>query len=116
MLDWCNRPISALFVLLCFLEAVINAELIACGVTTKYIYNSSPNTNGLNSGAVVKYAFMSSKAFWQSSVHSNAFLRILKNDKHLSMALEINLLKAATRPMSDWTSLIFCGGFISSIA
>ena len=71
--------------------------------------------DGLNSRAVVRYAFRSSKDLWQSSVHSNAFLRILKNGKHLSMALETNLLRAATHPMSDWTSLIFCGGFISSI-
>ena len=32
------------------------------------------------------------------------------------MALETNLLRAATRPVSDWTSLIFYGGFISNIA
>ena len=69
----------------------------------------------LTAGPVVRYAFRSSKALWQSFVHSNAFLRTSKNGKHLLVALETNLLRAATRSISDWTSLTFCGGFISSI-
>ena len=63
----------------------------------------------------MRYVFKSWKAFWHSSVHSNAFLRTLKNDKHLSVALETNLLRAATRPVRDWTSLMLYGGFIFRI-
>ena len=65
---------------------------------------------------MTRYVFKSWKALWHSSVHSNAFFRTLKNGKHLSVALETNLLRAATRPVRDCTSLIFCGGFISRIA
>ena len=65
---------------------------------------------------MVRNAFRSSKAFRHSSVHSNAFLRTSKNGKHLLVALETNLLSAATRSVSDWISLVFYGGFMSSIA
>ena len=84
-----------------FSSSLTNAELTAYGVTAKYRYNSSPNTDGLNNRVVVRYAFRSWKALWQSSVHFNAFLRTLKNGKHLSVALETYLLRAATRPVSD---------------
>ena len=90
--------------------------LNSCRVIAKYKYNSSPNMDRLSKGVVVRYVFRSWKAFWHLSVHSNVFLRILKNGKHLSIALETNLLRAATRLVRDWTSLIFRGGFMSSIA
>ena len=81
-----------------------------------YKNNSSPITNGLSNGAVTRYVFKSWKALWHSSVHSNAFFKTLKNGKHFSVALEINLLSAVTRPVRDWTSLILYGGCISRIA
>ncbi|GFS40748.1 hypothetical protein Acr_00g0070290 [Actinidia rufa] len=49
-------------------------------------------------------------------VHSNTFLRILKNDKHLSVAREMTLFSAATLSVSLRTSLIILGDSISSIA
>ena len=70
----------------------------------------------LSNEVVTRYIFKSWKALWHLSVHSNAFFRTLKNGKHLSVVLETNLLRAATRPVRDWTSLILYGGFISRIA
>ena len=89
---------------------------MTCGVTARYKNNSSPIMDEHSNGAVTRYVFKSWKALWHSSVHSNAFFRTLKNDKHLSVALETNLLKAVTRPVRNWTSLILYGGFISRIA
>ena len=78
--------------------------------------NTTPLPDERSNGAITRYVFKSLKAFWHSSVHSNAFLRTLKNGNHLSVALEINLLRATTRPVKDWTSLMLCRGFISRIA
>ena len=89
---------------------------MACGVTARYKNNSSPIIDELSNGAVTRYVFKSWKALWHSSVYSNAFFKTLKNGKHLSVALETNLLRVATHPIRDWTSLILCGGFISRIA
>ena len=62
-----SAPLNALLVWyigLCTLSSSpINAKLTACGVTAKYKYNSSPTTDGLSKGAMVRYAFRSSKAF-----------------------------------------------------
>ena len=64
----------------------------------------------------MRYVFSSSNSFWQSSIHSKVFFSILKNDRHLSVALETNLLKATTLPLRLCTSLAFFGGAISSMA
>ena len=44
------------------------------------------------------------------------FFRTLKNGKNLSIALEMNLFKAATFPIKLYTSFIVLGDFISIIA
>ena len=72
--------------------------------------------DGLSRGAIVRYTLRSWKAFWHSSVHLNAFLRTLKKGKHLSVAFETNLFKAATHLVRDWTSLTFFGGSMFIIA
>ena len=53
------------------------------------------------------------------SVHSIAFLRTLKNGKHLSVALEMNLLRVATRAeglgfldVPWWLHIQYCLDFI----
>ena len=39
-----------------------------------------------------------------------------KGGKHVSVALKTNLFSAATRPIKDWTSLMFFRGSMSNIA
>ena len=51
-----------------------------------------------------------------SSVHSNAFLWVLKNGKHLSMARETNQFMVATLPVRLWTSFIVFGDVSSKMA
>ena len=46
----------------------------------------------------------------------NALFKVLKKGRHLFVALETNLLRAATLPVSDCTSLIVFGEDISRIA
>ena len=49
-----------------------------------------------------------------SLVHSNLLcLRVLKKDEHLSADLARNLPRAATHPVSFWTSFTDVGDFIS---
>ena len=64
----------------------------------------------------VRYAFISSKALWHSSVHIKAFFSVLKKGKHLFVAQEMNLLRAATFSLKLCTSLMFFGGAISNMA
>ena len=63
----------------------------------------------------MRYALSSLNAHWQSSIHSNTFLNTLKNGKHLLVAIERNLLRAATHLVRICTSLIFFGGSMLSI-
>ena len=46
----------------------------------------------------------------------NACFNVLKKGRHLSVTLEMNLLRAATLPVSFWTSLMVLGEAISMMA
>ena len=72
--------------------------------------------DGLSNGGDARYASSSSKAFWHLSVHSKAFFSVLKKGKHLSIALETNLLRAATLPFKLYTFLTFFRGVIFDMA
>lgn len=50
-----------------------------------------------------------------SSVHKNEALRALKKGRHLSVILEINLLRATTLPVRHWISFMVHSGGISMI-
>ena len=93
-------------------------ELIALGETDRYINKSSSSMDFDNSGTVPRYVLSLSKVDWHSSVHSKflIYFRILKNEKHFSVDLDINLLSDATRPVSHCTSFMELEGFISSKA
>ena len=56
------------------------------------------------------------KPFCQSSVYLKAFFNVLKNCRHLSVAFNINLLRAATLPFKLCTSLMLLGCSISKMA
>ena len=77
----------------------------------------SPLTGEISFGREDKYSFNWLKDSSASLVHSNFLcLRVLKKGKHLSADLDINLPKAATHPVSFWTSFTEVGDFISRIA
>ena len=66
--------------------------------------------DGLSSGGDERYFFKSSNAFWHSSVHSKDFLSTQKKGKHLSVALEMNLFRAATFPFKLCIAFNVLGG------
>ena len=72
--------------------------------------------DGLSSGGDERYFFKSSNAFWHSSVHSNDFLETRKNGRHLSVALETNLFRAATLPFKLYTAFTVLGGSSSNMS
>ena len=82
----------------------------------KYRQSSSPGMDRLSNGGDERYAFKSLNAVWPSSIHSNDFLRVRKNGRHLSVALETNLFRAAIFPFKLWTSLTVLGGSNSIMA
>ena len=67
-------------------------------------------------GKEAKYSFSLLKDSSASSVCLNlAYLRDLKNGKHLSVDLDMNLSKAATLGVNYCTSFIDLGDFIESM-
>ena len=72
--------------------------------------------DGLSSGGDDRYLFKSSNAFWHSSVHSKDFFSTRKKGKHLSVALETNLFRAATFPFKLYNAFTVLGGFRSKMA
>ena len=97
-------------------SSCIRAELTIVCDTAKYKNRSFPIFERLKRGGVIKYCFRLSKAIVHSFVHSNFFLRSLKNGKHLFVDRETNLLRVAICPLKHWTSFTFVGGDISIIA
>jgi hypothetical protein len=67
----------------------------------------------LKSGGFVKYSFGFPKASSHSLLHVNAFLRILKKGRHLSVDREMNWFRAAILPVSCYNCLMVRGGCIS---
>jgi hypothetical protein len=94
----------------------IKAALIAVGVTAKYKYRTSPGIVRLSKGGLVRYAFKLEKASSHSSVHSKAFLRILKKGRHLSVEREMNLFNSASRLVSCCSCFVVFGDYISRTA
>ena len=76
----------------------------------RYRNNTSPGFDGLNNNEEERYVFRSSKTYWHSVVHSNDFLNVRKKVRHLSVALETNLFRAAILPFRLCTSLTVFGG------
>ena len=77
----------------------------------------SPLTGEISFGREDKYSFNWLKDSSASLVHSNFIcLRVLKKGEHLSADLDMNLPKAATHPVSLWTSFTDVGDYISNIA
>ena len=72
--------------------------------------------DGLSSGGDERYFFKSSNAFWHSSVHSKDFFRTWKKGRHLSVALETNLFRAATLLFKLCTAFTVLGGYSSNMA
>ena len=97
-------------------SSYIRAELSVVCDAAKYKNISSPIFEGLRRGGVIKYCFRLSKAIVHSFVHSNFFLKSLKNGKHLSVDQETNLLRAAICLLRRWTSFTFIRGDISIIS
>jgi hypothetical protein len=90
----------------------IKAALIAVGVTAKYKYRTSPGIVRLSKGELVRYAFKLEKASSHSSIHSKAFLRILKKGRHLSVEREMNLFNAVSHPVSCCSCFVVFGDYI----
>lgn len=78
---------------------------IAVVDTAKYRNRSLPSFDGLRCGGSLKYWFSSWNAALHSSVQTKAYFRVLKKGRHLSVALEMNLLRVVILPVSDCTSL-----------
>lgn len=76
-----------------------------------YRNNVSPAMGLDSTGGFAKCVFNCWKARSHSSVHLNFLLprRMLKNGMHLSVAWDINLFSAATRPVRLCTSLCLWG-------
>lgn len=83
---------------------------------SKYRYNSSPIMDGLSNGGYVKYSFNFVRVSSHLLVHWKAFLKTLKNGKHLFVTLETNLFKAATFLVKLCISFTILGDVISMIA
>ncbi len=66
----------------------MRAELTTVKETAKYMERVSPCLEGLSNGGEVRYILSSSNDFWHSSIQVKAFLSILKNGRHLSVARE----------------------------
>ena len=65
---------------------------------------------------MLKYLFNFLNAASHLSVHTKAYFNVLKKGRHLSVALETNLLIAAILSMSFWTSLTVLGEAILMMA
>ena len=72
--------------------------------------------DGLSSGGDERYFFKPSNAFWHSSVHSKDFFSTRKKGRHLSVALEMNLFKAATFLFKLCTAFTVLVGSSSNMA
>ena len=94
----------------------MRAKLTAVGETAKYKERVSPCLEGLSNGGEVKYILSSSNDFWHSYVQVKAFLSVLKNGRHLSVARETKRLSVATLPVRLYTSFTIFGGAISRMA
>jgi hypothetical protein len=93
-----------------------NAALTAVGETAKYRYSTSPGMVRLNRGGLIKYVFNWENAFSHSLVHSKAFLKILKNGRHLSVDREMKRFRAASLPVSCWSCFMDFKDCISNTA
>ena len=82
----------------------------------KYSCRLSPSLDGLKRGGLLKYLFNYWNAVSHSSVHTNACFNVLKKGRHLSIALETNLLMATILPVSFWISLTVLGKAILMMA
>lgn len=69
-----------------------------------------------SSGRLGKHCFNSWNARLHSSLQGCTLCKTLKIARHLSVDLNTNLFKAATRPANRWVLLMFCGGFMFMIA
>ena len=72
--------------------------------------------DGLSSSGDERYFFKSSNAFWHSSVYSKDFFSTQKKGRHLSVALETNLFRAATFPFKLYTGFTVLEGSSSNMA
>ena len=72
--------------------------------------------DGLSNGGDERYFFKSSNAFWHSFVHSKDFFNTQKKGRHLFVALETNLFRAATFPFKLCTAFTVLGGSSSNMA
>ena len=93
----------------------MRAELTAVGETTKYKERGSPYFERLSNSGEVRYILSSSNDFWHSPVQMKAFLSILKNRRHLSVARETKQLSSMTLPVRLCTSITILGRAISSM-
>jgi len=84
--------------------------------TAKYKYKFSPSLDGLKRGGLLRYRLSSWNAASHLSVQAKACFNVLKKGKHLSVALETNILRAMILPVSFWTSLIVLGDVMLSMA
>lgn len=69
----------------------------------------------LKSGSLAKYSLRLWKAVSHLFVHWKAYLKVFKKGRHLLVALETNLFKAAICPVNLCTSFIVLGEAILSI-
>lgn len=84
--------------------------------TTRYKNKSFPSFDGLRRGGLLKYQFSSWKTSSHLLVQTKTYFRVLKKGKHLSIALEINLLRATILPVSVCLSFMIFREVISSMA
>ena len=84
-----------------FSSSLTRASEIAYSVTARYRYSSSPPTGFESSGGLLRYSLSDLNAYSHLSSHENFLLPFneSKKGRHLSMALEIKLLRAATLPI-----------------
>ena len=80
-------------------------------MTAKYKYNGSSSTGFESNGGLFRYSLSDINTCSHLSSHKNLLLPFSESKKgrHLSVALEINLLRAATLPVKLWTSFILLG-------
>ena len=67
-------------------------------------------------GGELKNVFNAENASSHFVSHWKAFFKTWKKDRHLSLSLDTNRLKATILPIRRWTSFIPDGGGMSSIA
>ena len=92
--------------------------LTASADAARYKNNISPGSGATNTGSEVRCCFSSWKACSASSVQENGpdLLNSLKKGRALSASLDMKRLRAARDQVSFWTSLMWPGGLIASIA